>query len=308
VLEIDRLDSSTIDEVVARVVAAQADVARRHPLVDPRVDDVALAESLASAAADVAVARRGGRVVGHLRGTVLEGDGFGHSVWMNPGGLSYDDDVVLEALYVAQADRWLAAGADRHYVWVPRDEAVEPWLLFGFAPAHQRGVRRLDELEPAAMPAGYVVRRGGVTDLEAALELDRRLSDAQAAGPSYERPGDEDQRREQWLETLEDPDVTHVVVERDGLAVAQCVAFTPPERIGSFPDAVHLSAVVVSEPHRRLGVARAMVDAALDDARARGAGYAETNWRVSNRRAARYWAAYGFSETYVRLHRPVGVG
>jgi ribosomal protein S18 acetylase RimI-like enzyme len=49
-----------------------------------------------------------------------------------------------------------------------------------------------------------------------------------------------------------------------------------------------------------------MVDAALNDARDRGFLYAATNWRVTNRRAARFWTTYGFEPTYERLHRTIG--
>jgi hypothetical protein len=34
----------------------------------------------------------------------------------------------------------------------------------------------------------------------------------------------------------------------------------------------------------------------------------ETNWRVTNRRAANFWLRYGFRPTYVRLHRTIGSG
>ena len=64
----------------------------------------------------------------------------------------------------------------------------------------------------------------------------------------------------------------------------------------------------VAEGERGRGLGAAMVDHALAAARAAGFAYAETNWRVTNRGAARFWVARGFTPTYVRLHRTIGAG
>jgi ribosomal protein S18 acetylase RimI-like enzyme len=227
---------------------------------------------------------------------------------MNPDGVSYDSDRALEMLYVAQADRWLAEGYDRHYVWLPLERGVEPWLEMGFSFMHQRGTRTLRDLVSRELPDGYLLRRGTIADLAIALELDDHLRLAQEEGPSYAFGLANTGQRDDWIETLEDPEVDYVIVEANGEPVAQCATFEVPERLGSFARSVHLSAVSVVEAHRQKGVARAMVDQLLIEARQAGYEYVETNWRVTNRRAARYWMNYGFTPTYVRLHRHVGVG
>jgi ribosomal protein S18 acetylase RimI-like enzyme len=141
-----------------------------------------------------------------------------------------------------------------------------------------------------------------------ALALDDHLHEAQEAGPSYALNLSTTSQRDEWIETLEDPETLHIIMEFEGQPIAQCASFPVPERTGSFPRSIHLSAVTVREEYRRLGVARSMVDHLLDLARLNGYAYAETNWRVTNRRAARYWETYGFTPTYLRLHRHVGVG
>jgi ribosomal protein S18 acetylase RimI-like enzyme len=153
-----------------------------------------------------------------------------------------------------------------------------------------------------------LLRRGTIADLAIALELDDHLRLAQEEGPSYAFGLANTGQRDDWIETLEDPEVDYVIVEANGEPVAQCATFEVPERLGSFARSVHLSAVSVVEAHRQKGVARAMVDQLLIEARQAGYEYVETNWRVTNRRAARYWMNYGFTPTYVRLHRHVGVG
>ena len=307
-LTVGPLTLDRVGDVVHRVLEQQRRVADRHPLINGIVDSAILAEQLSSPAADVRIALRGDEVVGHLRGTTLDSSSFGRSVWISPEGVSFDNEEVLEHLYVAQCDRWLADGADRQYVWTPLDDGVVAWLHLGFSFMHQRGAMVVASAPPRPLPVGYTIRRGDIDDLATALSLDDHLHDAQEAGPSYALGLDTSTQRDEWIETLEDPDVTYVVVEHEGVAVAQCATFEVPERLGSFPRSIHLSAVTVHEDHRNRGIAGAMVDDVLGRARESGATYAETNWRVTTRRAARYWISYGFKPTYVRLHRHVGVG
>ncbi len=299
--QIENLSAKTLDHVVARVVTHQRELHERHALIASDVDGVALGEQLYEQREHVAVASTNDHVTGHLRGTILGHDDA--SVWIGPDSVSYDDARTLESLYQVQAERWVARGATRHYVWVARDE-IEPWLTLGFALAHQRGVLSLATHEASSMIEGYTIRRGALGDLDTAVHLDHILDDAQRASPSFLSPtGD---ARTQWRESLEDPDAHHFIVERDGVAVAQCLYFGLDQRVGSFERTAHLSAVSVQREHRRLGVARAMVDHALAHAANEGFTHVETNWRVTNRRAARYWESYGFCATYTRLFRVIG--
>ena len=303
--QIETLSARTIDAVVQRVVAHQRAVNERQPLINGAVDAWSVKEMLLDQRDDVAVALRDDVVVGHLRGTVLLADPDGPSVWVSPDSMSYDDSATLDALYAFQATNWLDRGAVRQFVWSPIDETA-PWINLGFAYVHQRGVLALDGVVASSLPTGYVTRRGTRDDLEVALVLDAVMDDEQRSSPSFLLTlGD---ARGEWIETLEDPDTVYLIVERDGDAVGQCVWFPLDQRVGSFQRTVHLSAVTVLSEHRRLGVARAMIDEALLIARAAQFAYAETNWRVSNRRAARYWDSYGFTSTYTRLHRVIGAG
>jgi GNAT superfamily N-acetyltransferase len=303
---IETLSESHVADVVARVTAHQRDVHGAHPMIAGDVDSSALRESLL-AGSPVALAVEGDRIRGHLRGAVLASEVYGRSAWMGPGDVSYDSSAVLDALYVARADEWIADGVRRHYVWVTDDE-VEPWLALGFAYMHARGTRQLGHGTAPSVPFGYEMRRGSLDDLDDALALDDALRDFQEQGPSYALDLDTSDQRSEWIETLEDPETDHAFVTYDGSAVAQAATFPLPPRLGTYPDSVHLSAVSVLAPHRGRGVGRALVETLLQAAAARGARYAETNWRITNRVAADHWAKAGFTRTYVRLHRAIGVG
>jgi GNAT superfamily N-acetyltransferase len=186
-------------------------------------------------------------------------------------------------------------------------ERTGPWMELGFARMHQRGVLALDDAPVREMPAGYTTRLGTIDDLEWAVNLGAQINRAQAAGPSFSIDVGGDERAE-LDETLSDPEVRYFLAEYDGVPVGQCITFALPARRGSFDATLHLSAVAVREAHRARGVATALVDAALQRARRHGFRYVETNWRVTNRDAARYWTSYGFHLTYVRLHRTIGSG
>jgi ribosomal protein S18 acetylase RimI-like enzyme len=265
---------------------------------------------LHAATAQTWVADREGAVVGHLYGAMLESEIYGNGVWIGPDGASYDNTDTLSDLYSAAGASWIEHGALEHYVWTIDDLAsTQPWYELGFARMHMRGVLRLDERRrDHPLPDGYSMRRGDVKDIEIAVALDDELDAVQRVGPSFSIGLDHSSKRDDLLETLEDPEVHYYVVEFGGAAVAQCITFPLPHRRGSFEQTLHLSAVTVDAEHRHLGVGTAMVDVALGHAHDAGFEYVETNWRVTNRRARNYWLGYGFEPTYVRLHRTIGLG
>lgn len=304
---IRQLDECDIAPVVTRVTGRLADDARIQPLVSPVMDAALLAQALRAAVDQTWVAERDGAIVGHLYGARLENEAYGNGVWIGPDGASFENTDVLADLYAHAGARWIEHGALEHYVWVIDDVAMtQPWYELGFARMHMRGVLTLDGPREHVLPEGYTIRRGSVQDLEIAVALDDELDAVQMVGPSFSIGLSHTTKREDLLETLEEPDVHHYIVEYVDDAVAQCITFPLSRRRGSFDHTLHLSAVTVHAEHRHLGVATAMVDIALNDARDAGFEYVETNWRVTNRRARNYWLRYGFEPTYVRLHRTIG--
>jgi len=306
VTRVRRLGDDDIDAVADLVARRLREDGARNRFVNGDVDASNLAASLASVSRDVWVAVSGSTVLGHLHAALLESDTYGDGAWVAPDGVSHADTDVLADLYASAGQAWIDAGAREHYVWVAdRVERTSPWMELGFARMHQRGVRSLDSVPTPELPAGYTSRVGGPGDLEWAVELGAEIDRAQAAGPSFslEVGGDE---RSELAETLDEPDVRYFLAEFEGRPVAQCITFPLPARRGSFADTLHLSAVAVRESHRGRGVATSLTGGALDRARRRGFRFVETNWRVTNRAAARYWTGRGYHPTFVRLHRTVG--
>lgn len=302
-----RLDVDDVDQVVELIVARLASDARRNHFVNPVISRDILAQSLRTTSDASWVLESAGRITGHLYGALLESNEHGRGIWIGPDGFSFDDTDSLSELYRVAGTQWITSKALEHYVWTLDDAAsTQSWYEMGFARMHQRGVMAIDREHPSELASGYSIRRGGAHEIDLAVRLDDELDRAQRDGPSFSIGLDRSSKREDLLEALEDPDVHHYIVECGSDGVAQCLTFPLPEIRGSFPHTLHLSAVTVSEEHRGRGIATAMVNRALSDARAAGFEYCETNWRVTNRLASKYWRRYGFTPTYVRLHRTIG--
>src|SRR5487761_832798 len=249
-----QLESNDVPPIVARIIDRLASDARIQPLVNPSISPELLSESLHVATDQTWIAEHDDAIVGHLYGALLESDTYGAGVWIGPDGASFDNTDILSDLYSAAGARWIEHGALEHYVWTIDDVAPsQPWYEMGFARMHMRGVLRLEGQCDHDFPDGYSVRRGGVADIEIAVALDDELDAVQRVGPSFSIGVDHSSKREELLETLEDPEVHHYVVEYGEIPVAQCITFPLPHRRGSFERTLHLSAVTVDAEHRHLG-------------------------------------------------------
>ena len=300
------LELEDLESVVERVALNLAGDAAQNPLINPTFSAEAFALALSQVRDETWVAIGECGVVGHLYAALLESLDHGNGAWVGPDGVSFDDEETLAAIYATAGRAWVERGALEHFVWVRDDEAAaRPWLELGFIRVHVRGVVELVDRARTSFAEEYRLRRGGLADLELALDLDRVLDEAERQGPSDSVPEESATRREEWRELLEDDEVHHYVVEFAGDAVAQCLTYPLSPRRGSFADTLHVSAVVVVPDHQRRGVARALLDVALFDAHESGFRYAETNWRVTNSDAAHFWRRYGFVPTYVRLQRTI---
>jgi ribosomal protein S18 acetylase RimI-like enzyme len=298
-----------IDAVAIRVQQKLQDDAHRNNHVNPFFSTAAFADALGASLHATWIAENNGRIVGHLYGALLDSPEYGNGAWTGPDGVSFNDADTLAALYSVAGSAWIDQNALEHYVWaLDLADATAPWFNLGFARMHLRGVLKLGAPREHVLPEKYSIRRGDARDIDLAVALDRVLDEAQREGPSFSLFVEHDSRREDLLDALEDPEVHHYVVDFEGVGVAQCMTFPLDARRGSFDATMHLSAVAVRPEHQGRGIALSMVDRALNDARDAGFAYVETNWRITNRRAASFWLRYGFTPTYVRLHRSIASG
>jgi len=295
--------SADTDAVVARVARLIALDAASNPLVNPAFDAKVLHDALLRSPEPTWVLEHGRKITAHLYGALLEQDGR-IAAWTGPDGYSYDDDAHFANLVEAAWHYWRERGVTEHFVWCLEEPVRRgTWHDLGFAPFSTRGSLALEHHRPRAHLEGCLVRRGEQRDLAAVLDLDEQLDVAQGDRPELRTMIEREAIRLELEEALGDPETNLYVVEASGCVIAQCITFPAPSRRGSFPGTIFLSEVVVDQKHRRRGVARHLIDHALNRARDEGYEYCETQWRTSNEDASHYWTNYGFRPTYTRLRR-----
>ncbi|MGZ4149763.1 MAG: N-acetyltransferase family protein [Actinomycetota bacterium] len=285
----------------------------RHRAAEALLPDsdpaAALEETLGRADMSGVMALREGLPVAFIVAQVSDHSAFGRHAWIAHAGHAATEPEALRDCYAAAADAWVGAGATRHYVLVPTLPAdLDPWYRLGFHHMHVEAIRETGADE-VPFPPGIQLRRGGIDDLDTAMRLDRLISDTQGATPSFGWvPEDEEARRADWIETLEDPSCAYWVAERAGRPVAHATLYDAFPGFATPEGAIYLASTAVVAEERGSGIGTALTSHVLRWARDQGAATMVTNWRMTNLEASRFWPARGFRPTYHRLHRLVVVG
>jgi GNAT superfamily N-acetyltransferase len=284
----------------------------RHRAAEPLLPDEDARAAVEAAwrpeDANGVVAIRRGAVVGYLFG-LLEGEQpfWGNLAWVDRASHAAGGAELMRDLYAAAAEVWVERGANRNYVLVPAlDEDLDPWYRLGFAQMHVEAIGP-SGAGPASLPDGVTIRRGGPKDLEDAIPIDRLIQEVQAVSPSFSFDASKEDRREAWIETLADPEVTHLIAERDGRVLGHATLFARPE-FATPVDAIYLASTATVPEVRGSGVGLALTRHALRWAQEAGYPTVVTNWRVTNLLASRFWPARGFRPVFHRLHRAIGLG
>jgi GNAT superfamily N-acetyltransferase len=242
--------------------------------------------------------------VGRLVAALNEDDVRGRHVWSALDDHELADDerpALYRELYAVAAEAWVGDGYLDHYVVVSTDrEVLDAWYSLSFAQQQVHGELALSPLSVSA-PDGFMARRGGPGDLEAAMALAYTIYDHQAEGPTWAGapapPADE--ARASYAEYLATPGVAYFVAERDGAPLGHLAL----ERESD--STVYLSIAATVPEGRGLGVGTALTDLALAWAFDEGFRRCVTDWRSANLLSARFWTRRGFRPTAYRLVRSI---
>jgi GNAT superfamily N-acetyltransferase len=303
--ELVPLAEEHLDAAAGLLAAAHEAHRAAEPLLAPADARAELERAWRREGAGGLIAFRDGEPAGYLVGREAENALWGRHVFVDRAGHAARDAETLRGLWAAAAETWWAGGTRRFFANVPSTAArLDPWYRLGFAPMHQDAICATGG--EARLPAGVTIRRGGLDDLETAIRIGREIAETQARAPSFSdlQPGED---RDDWVETLEDPEVWWFVAERDGEPLGHATLYEPGPDLGTPADSVFLASTATLPEARGLGVGLALTGNALAWAREAGYGTMVTNWRVTHLLASRYWPARGFRPTYVRLHRAPGV-
>jgi GNAT superfamily N-acetyltransferase len=280
----------------------------RHRMAEPLLPDVGdfqaqVERDWRAENASGAVALLGGELVGYLIGRVTEDDCL-----IDFAGFAALDAELVRDLYAHVSEAWVDAGHVRHRVHVPASDgaAVDAWFRLAFGLQLTFGVR--ETAAETAKPADLTLRGGREDDLANSVALGRCLHEHQRLAPSFSARPDarDDDYREWWKSTWEDPAFTHFVAEREGRMVGQLLLYRrPPNDLRIAADSIDLAHAVTLSDERGSGAGLALTAHALTWAHEAGYRSMTVDWREVNLLASRFWPRRGFRPTFLRLYRHV---
>jgi GNAT superfamily N-acetyltransferase len=224
------------------------------------------------------------------------------------GGQALEGDAErLRDLYAAAAGEWVDAGHQRHAAFVPisEPELLDAWFRLSFGAS---GALAMRETAPEEQfDAGVTIRPGTVSDLRAAAELDRAMTESMVPSPSFSasRVPAEEASENEWRATWNDEQFVHFVAERDGRVVGHILLYRRPPDLRVPANSIDLAAASVAPDARGTGVGRALTAHVLAWAHEHGFRTMTTDWRSSNLLSSRFWPRREFRPQYLRLTRIV---
>jgi ribosomal protein S18 acetylase RimI-like enzyme len=246
------------------------------------------------------VAQRDGEVRAYLIGRTTEEDAV-----VDLAGCAAAEPELLRDLYAVLAADW---GRDRHRVYVPATDAalVDVWFRLAFGLQFTYAVREASPVP--AVDADVEIRPGTADDLEAVVLLEQAFTEHLRASPSFSgrEPRTDEEGRELWRGTWDDPAFTHFVAARDRRVVGHVLMYRrEPGDLRIPANSIDLSLAVTMPDARGSGVGSALAAHALQWAHDEGYAAITVDWRVVNLLASRFFAARGFRPTFYRLYRHI---
>lgn len=301
----------------AHMAAARCAEARRHqPLLPRRWSSPADHEpGLASLARDgVGVAlRHRARLTGYLAGWEIDAPRRGRRWayapewgWAAVGAGRSPRRTIIQELYSAAAQRWVADGFRTHIVSVLADDrtGLATWSWLGFGRTTMDGIR---DLAPIGRTVpGVSIRRGDPEDAGTLAELEEGLRAHLAGTPVFFSLGPP-RPAEQLRQRLADPNAAALLAERQGRVVAYMLVGPASDDAATvIRDAgtASITGAFTRPEDRRGGVAEALLDAAVSWARDQGYDRIAVDFETANLLATRFWTRH-FAPVSFSLERSV---
>ncbi len=218
---------------------------------------------------------------------VRDSDRFGRHGWFDGPAAGYPE----------AAARWVDDGVVDHYAYVGADDLWD-WLRLSFAIQQVYAEIATRDVEDAIVPVGVEIREGGVEDIEHALALANLIHDVQVASPVLSWYPDEDDAtmRADWLASL---DRDHYLLAlRSGRPVGMALVATRAP-------VAELVVMATVPDERGVGSGLALLALVAEVAAREDCTSIETDWRIANPYASRFWPARGFETVAYRMVRHV---
>jgi ribosomal protein S18 acetylase RimI-like enzyme len=282
-----------------------------EPLLAPAEDaraQVAAAWEEDGASGSVAVVD--GEVAGFLLGSVRENEWWRRHVWVGLAGHGARDPELVRDLYRIAAERWVAEGVELHVALVPAlSDLSEPWFRLAFAHMQAHGIRE-SGAEPRQLGTGLSIRAGTIDDVRATPALLTQIWEHHARAPTF--TGLTVPAPEEFLTDAEEllaiPGIAYFVAERDGQVLGHLLLRPEEPDLARPPGSIYLAVAATLPEARGSGAGVGLTERALEWAREAGYESVQTDWRIANLEASRFWPRRGFRQTFYRLARRVNIG
>jgi GNAT superfamily N-acetyltransferase len=299
-LDVRPIEAHHLEQAAALVSERYRALWEWTPLLPARYADVEILlprlHEIAQAGPGV-VALQDGRLVGFLSGWQIpnwRGKRAAFSPEWGNAALLENSRRIYEEMYTRLAATWVAGGHFVHLMGTFANDAraIAGWNGLGFGMAAADGVRSLEPVREDHPPV--TVRRAGLEDVDALLDLNEALRLYLTASPTFLVRDAEDERKE-IVTWLQDPDRAMWVACRGAEAVAY-MRIGPASRNASTiiydPGTASITGAFTREEMRGEGVGTALLNRAL--AWARDAGYERcaVDFEPMNVLAARFWLRY----------------
>ena len=223
-------------------------------------------------------------------------------------GCAAREPELIRDLYQHLGSDWVAAGFDRHRVYVPATDAdlVDAWFRLAFGLQFTYAVR--ETLPEPPVDADAEIRQGRASDVDAVAGLERAFSEHLRSAPSFSGRvvASDEEVRVDWADTWDDERFTHFVAERDGHVIGHVLLYRREAGDLRIPEgSIDLALATTQSDVRGSGVGRALMAHAMRWAHESGYRAMTIDWRVVNLLADRFFTARGFRPTFSRLYRHV---
>ncbi len=242
---------------------------------------------------------------------------WGRCAYVNLPGYALKEGesmTILQDLYAQLGDDWVKAGVFSHGVYVSAAEpkVIEGFFNIGFG---KERVDALVDLRSIEIPAlennkNIYIRRAGKGDNENLGNLSHIIMEALSNPPYWHPtiPEDYPELKEGWSELADDQEwKVWLALEKE--RALGCVGFIEKKEVETdllaAPKTVYLSIAATEPETRGRGIASALIQRGLEEARSDGFDICYTNWISSNFLAARFWPRFGFKDVAYRLSKRI---
>jgi GNAT superfamily N-acetyltransferase len=254
---------------------------------------IALLHNILNICGDGVAAMRGNQLVGFLTGWKMpsfRGKSSTYSPeWANAAGLD-DSARIYEEMYSDLAANWIAEQYMAHYISLfPNDvDARKAWHWLGFGMISVDALRSLDAIQNH--PIHAEIRCAGLQDLEQVIRLHEDLRRYMKGAPIFLLTERKD--RDYYQEWLGNPDKKVWIADQDEDPVAFMRLGPADEDVCTLiqdEKTTSIYAAFTQDQARRAGVATALLNHALQSARASGYERCAVSFEPMNLLGTRFW-------------------